>query len=161
MNVIFLDHYGVMCLAKEEVIRYKDSIPTTNELLLTKPFDNFDNKCVSVLNNIIKNTDIEIIISSDWKSSIEKMSDFYKSQGIIKAPIGFTNKLKYSEIHINRSKEILSWVDANKVDRWLAIDDIYLGELINNFMWCNFVHKGISKDGMCESIISFFNNTTY
>ena len=147
MDIIFLDHYGVMCLAKEEIIRDKNSIPATNELLSTKPFDDFDSKCVNVLNSIIENTNIEIIISSDWASSIEKMSEFYEQQGIIKKPIGFTPKLKYNNIQTNRTKEILSWVNVNKVDKWLAIDDIYLGELIDNFMWCDLAHKGISKNG--------------
>lgn len=161
MDIIFLDHYGVMCLAKDEIIRDKNSIPTTNELLSTKPFDNFNNKCVSLLNNIIETTNIEIVVSSDWSSNIEKISEFYKLQGIIKSPIGFTPKLKYDNIQTNRAKEILYWVNVNKVNKWLAVDDIYLGELIDNFMWCDLVNKGISKSGMCESIISFFNSTTY
>ncbi len=108
------------------------------------------------MNNIIENTDIEIVISSDWSSDIEKISDFYKQQGIIKKPIGITTKLKYNNIQINRSKEILYWLDVNKADKWLVIDDIYLGELLINFIWCDLAHKGISKDGVRESIISFF-----
>lgn len=157
MNVIFLDHYGVMCLSKEEIVRTKTSIPTSNELINTKPFNDFDPKCVGILNSIIENTNIEIVVSSDWTSTIDQISMFYKEQGVIKTPVGYTPKLEFRNIHTNRSKEILSWVDKNKINKWIAIDDIYLGKLIDNFIWCDLVHKGISKNGIDESIISFFN----
>jgi hypothetical protein len=125
MNVIFLDHSGVLYLGK----------PFGDRILR-----NFDVECVKVLNSIILETDCEIVISSDWKTwnTIEQMSEFYKSQGILKSPIGFTDKFlehyDWNKLPIQRSFEIINWIETNDVDKWVALDDLDMSNHLDFFI---------------------------
>ena len=117
MKVIFLDHFGVMCLSTFDILRTKDSLPSIEELKGRKQFEDFNKECVNILNEIINKTNVEIIVSSDWKynSNLENMQDFYISQGVVKKPIGctprfFNNKLTLKEI---RENEILEYIKNN------------------------------------------------
>ena len=104
MKIIFLDHDGVICLSNNWGSRFKkmkkfykkSSIIMNGNHPIEIRYDDFDKKAVNTLNNIIKNTDAEIVISSDWRlsSTIEEMGKYYENQGIIKRPIGFTSDLK-------------------------------------------------------------------
>ncbi len=188
MKVIFLDHDGVICLGSEFGSRFKkqkrskaesiadDSIP------ILERFDNFNTKAIKVLNKILEETDAEIVISSDWKkwAGLEELGFFYESQGIIKKPIALTPNLKdfdeYSDslFHYKgwyeraRILEIEHWLKNNPVDSWVAVDDMQLGEYINeegvtNGGLKNFVHtprlyEGIKQSGIKERIITFLNN---
>jgi hypothetical protein len=125
MNVIFLDHGGVLYLGE----------PFGDKILR-----DFDVECVKVLNSIILETDCELVISSDWKTwtSIEQMSEFYKSQGILKSPIGFTDKFveyyDWNKLPNQRSFEIISWLETNDVDKWVVLDDLDMSNHIDNFI---------------------------
>ncbi len=93
MKVIFLDHDGVICLSTEWGGRYKkrekDNISHKQpnlEMPLEYRFDNFNQKAVKVLNEILEETGSEIVVSSDWKrwANVEEMGEYYESKGIIK-----------------------------------------------------------------------------
>ena len=88
MKVIFLDHDGVICLSTEWGSRFK------NKEGLDSIFDRFYDKAIKALNQIIEETDCEIVISSDWRfhANLEELGEYYTSQGISKKPIGFTKK---------------------------------------------------------------------
>ena len=67
-KILFLDHQGVM---------YTKKHPNPGVL------DNFDSENIKVLNKILeKDKDIEIVVSSDWKTwvSPSEMNDFYIKQ---------------------------------------------------------------------------------
>jgi hypothetical protein len=125
MSVIFLDHGGVLYLGE----------PFGDKILR-----DFDAECVKVLNSIILETDCELVISSDWKTwtSIEQMSEFYKSQGILKSPIGFTDKFveyyDWNKLPNQRSFEIINWLETNDVDKWVVLDDLDMSNHIDNFI---------------------------
>ncbi len=117
MKVIFLDHDGVICLATEWGGRVKKQqkakrklSQSVQSLPVDARFDNFNKKAIGVLNEILEETDAEIVVSSDWKkwANVEEMGEYYESQGIIKKPM-----LKLSFRLIGKSGQMLR--------RWVSI----------------------------------------
>lgn len=182
MKVLFLDHFGVMCLANKHDIESKwDQLPRFSEMRVHGNFDAFDTDAIKVLNSILQDTDIEIVVSSDWKcwTDLESMSKFYLLQGIIKAPIDFTPNfelLSQSEsfkkcllrdikfkIQKRRTFEILSWLESHPgITNWVAIDDMHLGKLhhnwgLENFVWVSKSDQGIKQEGIKNKILNFLN----
>jgi hypothetical protein len=181
MKVIFLDHDGVICLIDNfGSRRNKKGYIGVNSHILSR-FDNFDKKAISVLNEVIRATDCEIVVSSDWRfwATLEEMGEYYLSQGVLKAPIDFTpsiisqSKLRGgldTEFAETRSYEILEWLEENPgVTNWVAVDDLDMsekfGKISGNFKWGlkNFVHtpkvrEGIKQSGIKEKVIEFLND---
>jgi hypothetical protein len=105
-----------------------------------------------------KDSDIEIVISSDWKYwvTLEEMQMFYEKQGIVKKPIAYTPKtLVYSKNNYpkQRSVEIKNWLILNKVKKWVAIDDLNMCKYLDNFIWIDEPEKGLKQSGVTEKII--------
>lgn len=146
MKVIFLDHQGVMYL--------KDA-------LVLRKLDDFDLNAVEVLNEIIKKTNVEIVVSSDWKLrvSLDEMKKFYLKQGIHKQPIDYTPKYeeyKLSELPRQRSFEIRAWLHHNKnVTNWVSVDDLDMRKHIPNFAWVENINEGIKQKGLKEIILNY------
>ena len=96
MKVIFLDNDGVICLSNnwggrnKKWAKYRSENPNSSNHKQDSPvdvrFDNFDEKAVKVLNEILEKTNAEIVVSSDWRfhANLEELGDYYTSQGIIK-----------------------------------------------------------------------------
>jgi hypothetical protein len=119
MKVLFLDHYGVLCLSKKPVTRTEFSMPTSDEFADTGItfFSDFDPKAVAVLNDIIQQTGAEIVISSDWKreTTLSGMCEFYQKQGIEKMPLAYTDWLPgAATYHQQRAGEINAWLIVKK-----------------------------------------------
>ena len=165
MKILFLDHDGVICLASDWGSRFK------NKEGLDSIFDRFDPKAIKVLNQIIEETDCEIVISSDWRfySTLDEMQELYRIRGIKKIPIDYTpdfssNLGKGAE---SRSWEILAWLkEHSEVTHWVAVDDLDMSEHYGpisgnlNFGFKNFVltprsKEGIKQCGIKEKIIKF------
>jgi hypothetical protein len=191
MKVIFLDHDGVICLSSEFGGRFKKQQEAKRKLsqsIESLPvfarFDNFNKKAIDVLNEILEETNAEIVVSSDWKrwASVEEMGEYYESQGIKKKPIGFTKKVMDCEVPENfvwsrqweleqeRSLEILQYLKDNpQITHWVAVDDLNMGIPQTHETWgeiemdwglTNFVHtpksrEGIKQNGIKEKIIEF------
>ena len=158
MKIIFLDHFGVMCLAdKHGRVHGKEDRPRSDEMRVHGKFDNFNKETVKVLNEILIETGAEIVVSSDWKrwASIEELGEFYISQGICKKPIDVTPELNnISDVKVQRSLEILKWLEINdKIDSLAVIDDMYLEGLFHNFVWVSRTDQGITQDGIKEKLI--------
>lgn len=165
MKVIFLDNDGVICLQNNWGSRYKkqknvytkeNPRPMQSDLPVELRFDNFDKKSIEILNSIIKETDAEIVVSSDWRrhATLEELGDYYQAQGIIKRPIGltevfhFTNWVnegsipghddfpwdRYVDLEQQRYFEILRWLrDHSDVTHWVAIDDLNMGKTLTDW----------------------------
>ena len=156
MKVIFLDNDGVICLANTWGSRHKKQKEwggmklsmRGREIPLEYRFDNFDQKAVKVLNEILEQTDAEIVVSSDWRfhGTLEELGDYYESQGIIKRPMDFTERFHYrdwldegfisEDFNFNRTDdleqqryfEIMRWLSRNpSVTHWVAVDDLHMG----------------------------------
>ena len=157
MKVIFLDNDGVICLANNWGSRIKKQNKwggrklsmSMSSIPIEYRFDNFDEKAVKILNEILEETDAEIVVSSDWQNfaTLDELGEYYESQGIIKKPIGVTKEIgdvdfeKYDKMPWNRdldleqhrSLEILEWLEAHaEVTHWVAVDDLHMGVHVEN-----------------------------
>ena len=185
MKVIFLDNDGVICLASNWGSRFKKTRAYSNpnpggERTIPVEFrvDNFDETAIKVLNEILKETGAEIVVSSDWRhhATLEELGEYYLSQGIIKAPIAVTSVtsdidselwkvLRHrADLELERSIEILDWLDKHpEVTNWVAVDDLnmsvkYLSGLFTHKDGLdekpgltNFVHTVKSNEGIKQS----------
>jgi len=151
MKVIFLDHDGVICLSTEWGGRHKKQqkvgrklSQSVESLPVDARFDNFNKKAIDVLNEILEETNAEIVISSDWKrwATVEEMGEYYESQGIKKKPLAFTKMVGectcYNEhtfawstrlmLEQERSIEIKQYLqDHPEITHWVSIDDLNMG----------------------------------
>jgi len=191
MKVIFLDHDGVICLATEWGGRFKKQTEVGRKLsqsVTSLPtdarFDNFNKKAIVILNEILEETNAEIVVSSDWKrwASVEEMGEYYESQGIKKKPIAFTKNLSECDVPENfvwsrkwdleqtRSLEINQYLRDNpSITHWVAVDDLNMGIPQTHESWgdmemdwglTNFVltprsREGIKQSGIKEKILEF------
>ena len=185
MKVIFLDHDGVICLSNNWGNRFKKQKDwggrklsmTTLEMPVEYRFDNFDEKAVNVLNEILEETGAEIVVSSDWKrwATVEEMGEYYESKGIIKKPIAFTDSILYDdyedfpwhrkcELEQTRSLEIAQYLGLNTViTHWVAIDDLNMSLKLEgdkewglkNFVLTPIDNEGIKQTGIKDKILNF------
>jgi hypothetical protein len=185
MKVIFLDHDGVICLSNNWGNRFKKQKDwggrklsmTTLEMPVEYRFDNFDEKAVNVLNEILEETGAEIVVSSDWKrwATVEEMGEYYESKGIIKKPIAFTDSILYDdyedfpwhrkcELEQTRSLEIAQYLGLNTViTHWVAIDDLDMSLKserdkewgLKNFVLTPIDNEGIKQTGIKDKILNF------
>lgn len=182
MKVILLDHDGVICLPhnwgsrfkKEKKYRSENKVGLTEILPVDCRFDNFDKDCVKILNEILEETNSEIVISSDWKlyATLEELGDYYIQQGVSKKPIAFTRsyrEFRYPEMDerppygyerdYTRYWETRDYIDQNNLKNYLIIDDLYV-DVINkdtNFLRTN-EYEGLKQTGLKEKIIKILNN---
>jgi len=185
MKVIFLDHDGVICLSTEWGGRMKKQKEwggrklsmTALEMPVEYRFDNFNEKAINVLNEILEETGAEIVVSSDWKrwADVKEMGKYYESKGIIKKPIAFTDSILYDDYeafpwHRNwdleqtRSLEISQYLGQNPhITHWVAIDDLNMslkkeGDIewgLKNFVLTPKNNEGIKQSGIKEKVLKF------
>jgi hypothetical protein len=182
MKVLFLDHDGVICLPdnwgsrhkKQTLFQKKHGFMSVNKMDVFHRFDSFDKKAVNVLNDIISQTNLEIVVSSDWRLSctLEEMQLLYQKEGVLKSPIDFTPVFKNIKdipedfpwkMSINleqqRSFEIKTWLNQNKnVTNWVAIDDLDLRSEVwglENFVHCSRKNEGIKQLSLKDKILKF------
>lgn len=158
MKILFLDHDGVICLQSEWGSRHK------NKEGLDSVFDRFNDKAIDVLNEIIKETDCEIVTSSDWRlhGSLEQMQELFILRGVAKPPIAFTDYIKGSiqDLELSRSKEILDFVDQHNIKVWCAVDDMDMSLwLTDHFVRTPRSREGIKQTGVKEKIIKILNQS--
>lgn len=164
MKVIFLDHDGVICLQNNWGSRSKKQqkwggrkpFMNLKDIPIEYRFDNFDKKSIKVLNEILEETEAEIVVSSDWRlhATLEELGDYYEAQGIIKRPIEMIEELHFTNwvsegfipdhgefpwrreetLEQNRYFEILRWLRDNpEVTHWVAIDDLNMGKTFTDW----------------------------
>jgi hypothetical protein len=186
MKVIFLDNDGVICLSNNwggravkwaNFKRDNPDVEFTDKPVLCR-FDDFDNKAVKVLNDILEETGAEIVVSSDWRlhANLEELGEYYESQGIIKRPIAVTDQFKdlfpkewnafrfRAELELERSMEIGHWLENHpEVTHWVAVDDLNMSpEFLSKYFTnsedeaknpglSNFVLTPRSREGIKQS----------
>jgi hypothetical protein len=195
MKVIFLDNDGVICLANNWGGRNKKRLNAIKKGVISNEipyydlpveyrFDNFDEKAVKVLNEILEKTGAEIVVSSDWRyyATLDELGDYYTSKGIIKRPIGITSRTEdidpeqwnkhfrfYARLEEERAFEITHYLGQHpSITHWVAIDDLNMGKLIKSYGYeieyewglSNFVHtpksrEGIKQSGIKDKILKF------
>ncbi len=108
MRVLFLDIDGVL----NSDLWYK-----SNEKKLKKyPYDQFDPRCVKLLNAILENINAEIVVSSTWrlKYTLEELNAIFKEVGIQQSILDYTPVLTIDNNFILRGNEILKWCQDNQ-----------------------------------------------
>ena len=186
MKVIFLDHDGVICLSSEWGGRHKKQEKWDGRKLsmsmgdfpLEYRFDNFNQKAIKTLNQIIEETGAEIVTSSDWKrwANLEEMGEYYESQGIIKKPIALTTNLGQCtwyndmvwvwsprwDLEMTRVIEIKQFLyDHPEITHWVAVDDLNMGKNgedwkdwgLDNFVLTPSSDQGIKQSGIKDKIL--------
>ena len=171
MKILFLDHDGVICLAKQWGKRNTKKSVEKGEV-----FDPFCPKAIKVLNEIIAETDCDIVVSSDWRlyRDLNYMQEMYLTRGIKKSPIDFTRVFDICDDDILeetweykdktqimarvREKEINDWLRKNpKLKSWVAVDDLNMHKL-SNFIHTPNQNEGIKQSGIKEKIINILNS---
>lgn len=121
--------------------------------------DTFNEKCVSILNEILIIAKCDIVISSKWKTlySLKELGNIFEDNGIVRKPIDHTPNLRldigyYTEEEI-RTEEILKWVKINKPDKWCAVDDLNLSINQENFVWIKIPSKGLTFHRAKEKLV--------
>jgi hypothetical protein len=192
MKVIFLDNDGVICLSSNWGSRHKKQKKwdgkklsmTSREIPVEYRFDNFDKKAIKILNEILEKTGAEIVVSSDWRlyATLDELGEYYLSQGIIKAPIGITNKKLIDcnvpnnfvwsrawDLEQTRSLEIHQYLKDNpQITHWVAVDDLNMGKTgldysiefehswgLENFVYTPLSTEGIKQSGIKEKIVKY------
>jgi hypothetical protein len=122
-------------------------------------------KCVGVLNEILKVVECEMVVSSDWRTyfTLEELGEIFEWNGIIKKPIGITNRecVSFNDITRNRIHQIKLSVEELKPEAWVAIDDLpigmqYLTYGVTNHVFCDPI-EGLSVYNK-QLVIDFLNN---
>jgi hypothetical protein len=180
MKVIFLDHDGVVCLSTEwggrskKKLKYLKEYPGTEKVPVEFRLDNFNKKAVDILNDILKQTGAEIIVSSDWKghATLEELKEMYIKYGVIKSPLDVTPNHYFGryELEMTRCSEIKDWLEEHpEVTHWVAVDDLDLSEKfgaisgnsnggLKNFVLTPKSSEGIKQSGIKEKILKFLND---
>lgn len=190
MKVIFLDNDGVTCLSnnwggrKKKWAKYRSANPDTSPNLKDAPvevrFDDFDQKAIKILNQVIEETGAEIVVSSDWKlhANLEELGDYYEAQGIIKRPIALTPNLGQCtwyndmvwiwsprwDLEMTRVIEIKQYLhDHPEITHWVSVDDLNMGKNgeswkdwgLENFVLTPRSNEGIKQSGVKEKLIKY------
>jgi len=137
MNIIFIDIDGPL-----------SSIKPRNEVLIDKGPNQFyipytwDIEDCIALNTIVEKTNTKLVLSSDWrfKYSFLQMRKILENYSINPEYLIDFTTLKFDlsknitvEDRIKlRSQEILLYVDGNKIQNWVAIDDLNLVNYIGS-----------------------------
>lgn len=140
-KILFLDIDDVICLWKQyDKPRHTNEVPP------------FDQKAVKVLNQILEDSECEIVISSDWKDhcTLHELQEIFRFNNVIKFPIATTNSICYGDC---KDEEILNYVEAHKPTKWVAIDDMDLA--VPNFVKCSRLNEGIKQTGIKEKILKY------
>ncbi len=190
MKVIFLDHDGVICLSNnwggrtKKWAKYRSTNPDSDKEIKNAPvsvrFDDFDKKAIKILNEIIEETECEIVVSSDWKlhATLDELGDYYELHGISKRPIDLTPNIGKCTVHGNlfiwsprwdleqtRTIEINQYLhDHPEVTHWVSVDDLNMGKIgedwkdvwaIDNFVLTPKSNEGIKQLGIKDKILKF------
>ena len=190
MKVIFLDNDGVICLSnnwggrKKKWAKYRsanlDTSPNLKDATVEVRFDDFDQKAIKILNQVIEETGAEIVVSSDWKlhANLEELGDYYEAQGIIKRPIALTPNLGQCtwyndmvwiwsprwDLEMTRVIEIKQYLhDHPEITHWVSVDDLNMGKNgeswkdwgLENFVLTPRSNEGIKQSGVKEKLIKY------
>jgi hypothetical protein len=142
MNILFLDIDGVLRTDSEN------------------DADDFHGKCCEALNQIIKETDCEIVLSADRRltHTLTELNRLFRDYEIRKSPIGRTGYFKATAttLEARRGDEINEYLGQNKehIQKWCAVDDMDLSPYVKNFVKTKF-NIGLQEPGVIQAIISF------
>jgi hypothetical protein len=148
MKVIFLDIDGVL---------------NNSSCWSTRPISNsFAKECVEAFNDIIIETNADIVISSSWRTlfKFDELIDILSSAGVAGNIIDKTPVVRFSGGR--RGDEIVRWLDRAseevgfKIERFVILDDDSdMGHLMDHLIQCD-PETGLTKDD-AQKVIRMLN----
>lgn len=160
---LLLDFDGVLATVKQFALTPKSKSWIVGDFFNNTGIYPFDKKCVKILNEILNKFDCDIVVSSDWKlyNNIEQLQEIFNINGVNGNIVDVTpnHPISISYIEMNRAAEILKYVEDNKINKWLAIDDLDLRQWLEekNFAMCFSDFEGIKQSGLKKKIINKLN----
>jgi hypothetical protein len=169
-KVIFLDIDGVLATIRQFAMK-----PNAKTYLAQYNVYPFDKKCVEIFNEILDETDAEIVLDSDWRLyySLEELDDIFKINGVNKSPVlitedlGFLNSNYYAPNLTGeelRAREIKNAIKEHNINKFIAIDDMNMTSAFNElsfgrgrFIHCKDDYQGIKQNGIKEKCIKKLN----
>ena len=137
MNIIFIDIDGPLSSLKKRDEVLIDKGP--NQFKIPYSWDLED--CIA-LNTIIEKTKSKLILSSDWRFNfsyfqIKRIFEKYEINpenlfDFTTLKFGPSKSILIEERAKVRSQEILLYVEQNKLQNWMVIDDLPLSKYIKN-----------------------------
>lgn len=163
-KIIFLDIDGVLATHLQFMMnrtKFRKKYPEADELRIPYPFDE---GCVKIFNEIIKETGADIVLTSDWKLhwDLDEIDKIFKYNQVVKSPFVFTeNDTKsFGNITLNRAWEIDLFIRANDVDNFVVIDDLWVDKYMK-FGEGRIVRtkdmEGLKQSGIKDKIINILN----
>lgn len=144
-TTIFLDIDGV--LATEE----DSTLPQHEQFAYP-----WDKECVTIFNELLTETDADIVLSSDWKTSYSSdlalLDQLFKHNGILKSPVAVT-----ADLGGKRGKEIASYVYKNNINHFLILDDRKITVHSLRFVQCN-INIGLKQQGLKEKCLAILQS---
>jgi hypothetical protein len=123
--------------------------------------DPFDKDCVEGLDFVFSKTNCEIVITSSWQNeyTLEQMKEIFAWNGVRATILDFSGLENSIVIPSNRARdrarEIQDWLAAKNADktlRWCAVDDLDLGDALENFVRCD-PYVGIKDPEVVSHVI--------
>jgi hypothetical protein len=130
--MLFLDLDGVLATNKEffmNAANFQRKYDWAKELNVNYPFNK---GCVDIFNELVELSDLEVVLSSDWKDhyTLDQMDTIFLENGIKKSPTYKTgnrvNTNSPNDLEINRYFQIMDFVNEHNPDNWLVLDDLKL-----------------------------------
>jgi hypothetical protein len=162
MKTIFLDIDGVMATHREFMRlrkKFHDKYDEAKRLHIPYPFNK---GCVKILNDILTETDAQIVLSSDWKLhwNLEELDLIFKFNEVIKSPIAVTGShpVSFGNLEKNRVNEIKKYMEKHDVGSYVIIDDLHMDIYeIPRFVRTKDV-EGLKQLGIKKKILNFLND---
>lgn len=154
-KVIFLDIDGVLSLEPQF-----DKEEMTTCGVHSYPMDPH---CVGILNEIVSVTGAVLVVSSDWRLfyDIHTLRCLFRLNGVSEGPYAVTEDLEINDsFSKKRAKEIRKWMEKNRPDKWVIVDDMNLFAWFRDseYVRCTDPLKGIAQNGVKEKIIELLSN---
>jgi hypothetical protein len=161
-KIIFLDIDGVLATHLQFMMnrtKFRKKNPEADKLRIPYPFDA---DCVKIFNEIIEETDADIVLTSDWKHhwDLDEIDKIFKYNQVVKSPFTFTeNDIKsFGNITLNRAWEIDLYIKTNNVDNFVVIDDLWVDKYMK-FSEDRIVRtkdsEGLKQSGIKEKILKY------
>jgi hypothetical protein len=166
-KIIFLDIDGVLATNKQYIMNRK-KFQEKNEWAYENnvPYP-FDKKCVEIFNEILMETDAEIILSSDWKLhwDLLPLHEIFHNNGVIKSPRMVTKNdpVSFGNLELNRAHEIDLFLNNFNFVNYIVIDDLDVGRYLKSGK-DRFIKtkdsEGLKQKGIKDKILQILNNDT-
>jgi hypothetical protein len=166
MKLLFINHDSVLCLNNNLGSRYKKQIKykdrkyydTIHDIPVAYRFDDFNKNCVSALNDLSKEINFDIVVTSPWQRlcTLEEMQLYYELQGVGKKPIAFCDGPEH-----DGGQSILNFIETYRdVDGWVSVSAVRPNTFAVadfNFLLSKEPHGGFSNQNLLNSVRWFLN----